>query len=124
MAWGSPPPPSRSIHRDPYHNLFCQLASSKTFFLYPPSTDPQGLYLARPPQHQTSCLPVAPHLVDLGAFPAFAAARAAEVRVVLRPGESLLLPEGWWHAVLAEDVEAPPAAGSGEGRISVNWWFL
>jgi ribosomal protein L16 Arg81 hydroxylase len=75
-------------------------------------------------------VPVAPHLADLGAFPKFAAIREHEVRVVVRPGETLILPKGWWHAVLAEDIEASEVATGGcspasrEGRISVNWWWL
>ena len=113
---------SSRIHKDPYHNLFCQLASTKTFFLYPPTTPPTSLYLAPPPQHQTSLLPVAPHLVDLDAYPDFRGARERERRVVLRRGDTLLLPRGWWHAVLAEDVDGDAAPG--EGRISINWWFL
>lgn len=121
--------PARRIHLDPYHNIFSQIASTKTFFLYPPAVPTDGLYLAPAPQHQTSLLPVAPHLADLTAFPKFAAIREQEVRVVLRPGESLFLPKGWWHAVLAEDLVTTEKPADNlkvdrEGRISVNFWFL
>ncbi|KAL7414213.1 hypothetical protein BDY24DRAFT_31535 [Mrakia frigida] len=119
--WLGPAGTFTPIHRDPYHNLFAHLSPSpKTIRLYPPTIPTSTLYLAPPPQHQTSRLPVSPPNVSLPDWPLFEEARREERSVVIKKGEAVLIPEGWWHSV--------EGVGTGEGgedseRLSVNFWF-
>jgi len=102
------------------HNLLTHLSPSpKTIHLYPPTLSPSTLYLA-PPPHQTSRLPLSPPNISLSDWPRFEEARKEERAVTLKKGETLLIPEGWWHCV--------EGVGTGEGgedseRLSVNFWF-
>ncbi|CDZ97736.1 Uncharacterized conserved protein, contains JmjC domain [Phaffia rhodozyma] len=117
--WIGPKGTFTPIHKDPYHNLFCQILGSKTFHLYPPTTESAALYLSPFPQHQTSSIPVSSSHVPSEEYPLFEGARKREIEVVLKKGEVLFLPEGWWHSVEGEG-EGEECAG---GRISLNYWF-
>jgi histone arginine demethylase JMJD6 len=83
------------IHYDIHHLLsyLTQIHGEKEFYLYPPE---QGRFLyPRPDQPNESGLgnPLQP---DLERFPLFREAKP--LTFVLRPGETLFIPCGWWHA--------------------------
>ncbi len=45
---------------------------------------------------------------------------------LLREGETLFIPRGWWHRVenvFLKDVSPPPAS-TGQWTAGVSWWFL
>ena len=77
------------LHADPWCSdaLLCQIYGEKEFVMYEPSQAP---YLTA---GQKSVDVEAP---DLRMFPDFPRARVA-VRDILRPGEVLLVPAGWYH---------------------------
>jgi ribosomal protein L16 Arg81 hydroxylase len=80
-------------HHDLTHNALCQLSGRKRVWLAAPHATP-NLYNA---QHVFS--PVQPNEpLDLARYPLAASVRWHECE--LGPGDALILPEGWWHAVL------------------------
>lgn len=108
------------------HNLLTHLSPSpKTVHLYPPSTPPHTLFLAPPPQQQTSRIPVSPPniaaLPDVHRWAAFDEARKEERVVRLERGDTVLIPEGWWHCV--EGVGDGREGEEDTVRIGVNFWF-
>jgi hypothetical protein len=91
------------IHRDLAHNLAAHLFGAKRWRLYSP--DQAELLYPNPgpddgPSAQT-CL-VDPDAPDLQRFPRFAEARPLEL--VVRAGEILLVPSGWFHHVTALEL--------------------
>ncbi|EIN06544.1 Clavaminate synthase-like protein [Punctularia strigosozonata HHB-11173 SS5] len=99
------------IHRDPYHNLFCQVVGIKQISVFPPSASAQ-LYLS--PSHlqrNTSVIPC-PN-PDPEAYPLFYSALKDSWQVTVQPGEILFIPRGFYHSVQSLSKS-----------ISVNSWFL
>jgi histone arginine demethylase JMJD6 len=74
------------------HTQITQIHGDKEFFLYDPTQTP--LLYPEPDCPRVSRIPdvFAP---DLSRFPAFS--RARPTRVLLRQGETLFFPSGWWH---------------------------
>jgi hypothetical protein len=77
------------LHADPWCSdaLLCQIYGEKEFVMYDPA---QGPYLSKGSRSVDVEAP------DLQEFPDFPRARVA-ARDVLRPGEVLLVPAGWFH---------------------------
>ena len=121
--WLGPAGCATPLHRDPYHNVFCQIAGRKRLRLYAASQG-DDIYAFEPPAppvlRNTSRVTLnlasdaapdsAAEARAASAFPRFAAAPywAAE----LAPGEALAMPAGTWHAVLALD-----------DSLSVSYWW-
>ena len=119
-VWLGPAGSATPLHRDPYHNLFCQAAGRKRFRLYA-ATQAPALYAFAPPApdvlRNTSRVNVRleddappPDARAAAAFPRFAA--EPYWAVDLAPGEALAMPAGTWHAVLALDA-----------FLSVSYWW-
>ncbi|KAI0339303.1 Clavaminate synthase-like protein [Trametopsis cervina] len=133
------------LHYDPYINLFHLQASSapdeyaKHVFLLPPTASP---YVngtgARKRQKNTATVDfrihlgpshVIPHLqVAMEASQALVsdavdAIESSAVTCVLREGETLYIPRGWWHRV--ENIAMHGGSGKQAGwTAGVSWWFL
>ncbi|QSQ16076.1 cupin-like domain-containing protein [Myxococcus landrumensis] len=94
--WFGPAGTLSNLHHDHLNILFCQVLGRKRFWLLPPCETPRlyndrGLYSA-----------VDIRAPDARRFPDFA--RASLHSCVVGPGDALLIPVGWWHAVQALDV--------------------
>ncbi|SEU24980.1 Cupin-like domain-containing protein [Myxococcus fulvus] len=94
--WFGPAGTVSNLHHDHLNVLFCQVLGRKRFWLLPPCETPRlyndrGLYSA-----------VDIRAPDLTRYPGFA--RATLHSCVVGPGDTLLIPVGWWHAVEALDV--------------------
>eukprot|EP00887_Chlorella_sp_A99_P005405 scaffold1.g5405.t1 len=103
--WASLAPARSSCHYDPYSNILCVAAGSKTVRLLPPSAT--GLLSAQPVFHESANHSPA----DLAA-PDLAAALPLLQTFTLQPGDALFIPEGWWHQV-----------ESGAHTLAVNCWW-
>ncbi|MFE8595547.1 cupin-like domain-containing protein [Archangium violaceum] len=95
-VWFGPAGTLSNLHHDHLSVLFCQVFGRKRFWLAP-SWELPWLYNDRGLYSAVDIL--AP---DLGRFPHFQ--RAALHSCVVGPGDALLIPVGWWHAVQALEV--------------------
>ena len=96
------------LHHDPHHNLLAQAVGLKYVRLYPPAATPR-LY----PYQQgltTNASQVDLDAPDLVRHPDFAGLPHQEC--LLRPGEMLYIPPGWWHYVRSLAVS-----------FSVSFWW-
>ncbi len=78
------------LHR--FQAFITQIRGDKEFTLFPPD---QGEYLYPRPEKTNLSQIVCFDPVDLQRFPLFA--KAKPLRFVLREGETLFIPDGWWH---------------------------
>ncbi|KAG8874728.1 hypothetical protein FRB97_005686 [Tulasnella sp. 331] len=115
-AWIGPRGTISPAHTDPYYNCYVQVVGRKTVWLAPPYVTPwmypHDLSLSntsRVDVFSTSNLPRSDNAVPL--FYTHVVPSLAQ-RVTLQPGDMLLFPPGWWHAMRSEDVS-----------ISVSMWF-
>ena len=119
-------------HRDPNPNLFCQLLGEKRVRLLPPA---RGDALYDRVRRRCGLHPGNAHLRGpemMGGAEREALERAvwddegvvedgdeglAEdmQQTILRPGDSMFIPKGWWHSIRSN--------GAGVLNASVNWWF-
>lgn len=83
-----------SLHVDALHMLgfVTQIHGDKEFMIFAPS-DGRYLYPLEDAKHSAVVNPFAP---DMDKFPLFA--QATPARFVLRAGETIFNPAGWWHA--------------------------
>lgn len=91
--------PASSLHRDPLDGFLYQIMGRKQLIMYAPDQAPY-LYAMRAFNNYQPCW-VAPEKPDYQRFPEFAKANAIEVE--LHPGELLVQPAGWFHAVYCLD---------------------
>lgn len=117
--WIGPRDTFTPIHRDPYHNLFVQVVGSKRVHIFPPSVS-DHLYISQDSvQKNTSLVPSEDFLLDHGGrgeYPGLEKAihHPQSRSVVLRPGDGLYIPRGWFHCVRSLSTS-----------VSVNdWWTV
>lgn len=91
--------PASSLHRDPLNGFLYQIIGRKKLIMYAPD-QAAFLYTMKAFNNYQPCW-VAPEKPDYQRFPEFAKARAIEVE--LYPGELLVQPAGWFHAVYCLD---------------------
>ncbi|MHA7878860.1 MAG: cupin-like domain-containing protein [Saccharospirillum sp.] len=91
--------PASSLHHDPLDGFLYQIMGRKKVMLYAPD-QASYLYPMKAYNHYQPCW-VKPESPDYERFPGFVNARGVEV--VLRPGELLVQPAGWFHAVYCLD---------------------
>lgn len=77
-----------------------QVTGRKLFILYPPSATPVLHRLDT--ESETVQSPVDPLKPDVVSWPKYVHARPRVV--MLRPGEALLVPRGWWHYAASVDT--------------------
>ncbi|ROW08347.1 hypothetical protein VMCG_03079 [Cytospora schulzeri] len=126
--WLGLEPTYTPLHRDPNPNLFIQICSSKVVRLLPPS---QGDSIFRQVQmrlgrHGGNSRIRGAEMMQgperkllyeaIWGGPGTSVREVAIYEVVLKPGDALFIPKGWWHSV---------KSGCDDGRLngSVNWWF-
>ena len=88
------------LHHDLCHNFYAQVSGRKRFLLFSPD---QRHLLHAPPRWQRSAW-TSPVDVDAPDYLVHPLARHARpLEVVLKPGDALFLPGGYWHAVRSLD---------------------
>ncbi|CCO29532.1 Lysine-specific demethylase 8 [Rhizoctonia solani AG-1 IB] len=137
-AWCGGKGANSPAHTDPYYNIYVQIVGYKTIWLAPPEAS-LGMYAfntASEPSHRdddstepsrdpkregmmgnTSSIDVfalsAPDASE-PSFPLFFSHSLPMAQsVMLKPGDALVIPPGWWHAM----------RGVGRGSFSVSFWF-
>lgn len=91
--------PASSLHHDPLDGFLYQVIGRKKITLYAPDQAPY-LYPMKAYNNYQPCW-VKPEAPDLSRYPKFSNARSVEI--VLHPGELLIQPAGWFHAVYCLD---------------------
>ena len=93
------------LHYDPYDNIFMQLSGVKKIILFPPS-QVYNLYpysvighLLHGPKRGCWYSQVNLNAPDLKRFPKLQEALQHQYEVILRPGDSIYMPAGWWHEI-------------------------
>lgn len=124
-AWFGPARTITPLHTDGYHNLLCQVVGQKYVRLYPPSATP----VMRPREMEGGVDMSNTGAVDVGVIEGWdpVAEDADEDTVqrmredlkeveywecILGPGDTLLVPLGWWHYVRSLSVS-----------FSVSFWW-
>ena len=117
-TWLGPRDTVTPLHREPYHNLFCQAWGVKRLLLYP-STEPDSTMCAFPKTNgflkNTSMIdPECLQSIDTQENGAefLMMARTRGFQVELKSGEALFLPKGTWHHVR-----------SLEPSLSISYWW-
>ncbi|KAK1924289.1 hypothetical protein DB88DRAFT_489710 [Papiliotrema laurentii] len=131
--WIGPRGSFTPFHRDPYIGLYSQVIGSKTFYVLPPeaaplldpSTDPRHTNTSTIPIPVSSLFPnssqelqgiddIPPRIINRSREKLEEAFKLPGASTVsLQAGESVLVPEGWWHS----------AEGGDTAGIGVGAWF-
>ena len=96
------------IHAELTHNLLAVICGEKELALFAPWQS-RALYF-RPLSAAPHISPVDPYVLDCRRFPR--TARATPWRALVRSGDVLFLPRGWWHAVRTNGVTV----------AHTSWW--
>ncbi|KAK7754572.1 hypothetical protein SLS62_003354 [Diatrype stigma] len=130
-VWLGLEPTCTPLHRDPNPNLFCQLLGEKHVRILPPARG-QALYERVRAEvgmrgDANSRLRGAEMMGGVerealeravwgeGEDAVVEEGQADMQQAVLRPGDTMFIPKGWWHSVRSN--------GAGVLNASVNWWF-
>lgn len=112
-------------HRDPNHNFFCQLRSTKAVRILPPNRGKTlftDVVAKADPSNQWSPQIRGEEMMKgvqrKALMDAVWGGEAPDTiqETVLQPGDALFLPKGWWHSLKS-------GGDDGELNASVNWWF-
>jgi len=95
--WIGPTRTITPLHCDYDDNIFAQIRGVKRIFLAPPHHD--AFLYTREANPLLFGSPVDPEALDAERFPL--ARQAALVEVIVRPGDMLYVPAGWYHQVRA-----------------------
>lgn len=101
-------------HQDFPHNLAICVAGKRRFTLFPPE-QVENLYIG-PLDHTPAGQPISLVNItepDLAQHPKFKIAQSKAIVAELEPGDALLVPSLWWHAV--ESME--------QVNILINYWW-
>ncbi|XP_018495649.1 bifunctional peptidase and arginyl-hydroxylase JMJD5 [Galendromus occidentalis] len=83
------------LHQDDRQNIFCQIFGTKLIILFSPDQNGNLYPYDSPLLHNTSQVDL--ENLDPSKYPKFLDAKGH--RVVLGPGDALLIPKSWWHFV-------------------------
>ncbi|XP_042377369.1 bifunctional peptidase and (3S)-lysyl hydroxylase JMJD7-like isoform X2 [Zingiber officinale] len=100
-----------STHYDPHHNLLCMVSGCKKVILWPPSACPI-LYPMAVYGEASNHSAVSIEKPDLSLHPRAVHYEESSQKIILRPGDVLFIPEGWFHQVDSDDL-----------TIAVNFWW-
>ncbi|MBX7495751.1 cupin-like domain-containing protein [Qipengyuania sp. 6B39] len=101
-------------HYDAKENVACCVSGRRRFTLFPPDQIANlypGPFELTPAGTPVSMVDLASP--DLEAHPRFAEAWAAAQQAMLKPGDAIYIPYGWWHGVESLDPVS----------ILVNYWW-
>ncbi len=102
------------LHYDEYyiHNFITQICGRKEFWFFPPE---DGAFLYPDEKGYLSQI-MDPKETDLEQFPLYP--KATPMRLVLEPGETLLVPAGWWH----KSWQHEPSISVGSHCVNATNW--
>jgi lysine-specific demethylase 8/hypoxia-inducible factor 1-alpha inhibitor (HIF hydroxylase) len=105
--WVGPTNHVEPLHYDPTDGTLMQLHGEKKLLLFPPSQLPNlypfsiAVHLRHGTKLRSWFSQVYPEKPDFKAFPRLKTALEQGHEVILRQGEMIFLPVGWWHQVTA-----------------------
>mmetsp|Transcript_23236 Transcript_23236/g.65240 ORF Transcript_23236/g.65240 Transcript_23236/m.65240 type:complete len:625 (+) Transcript_23236:81-1955(+) len=120
---GGGPLSTTRLHADPAHNVYYQVQGQKRWFLFPPSEAPFLYPVSR--GNVAFMTPLGHDQIvhgDVGDHPLASAARGGLV-VTLNPGDVLVIPPMWFHAVVNLGQPTDPVVGLAFNSIGLGKAF-